>query len=244
MSWKVAIIVAALVFPVCAGADVYVRREAHTDGYYAGGSMNPPDDSVVEIWIGDKRMAYVNPGMKVVVDAEKKTLVFVNRRDNTYVKTALPLDLASLFSEEELGTLQVYKRAGSVKKTEAGKKIGKRDCTAYQTRDWIDFEGGRVAERSAEIWVTTDVPFDLKAFDTMYANMRKLGNFSDDYMEQLSLIRGFEMAGEQTSFNESVAVTTTSSVVELTEKDPAPGTYSVPDGCTEKELLTLQDLRN
>ena len=102
MKWKLAIVAAALVFPLGAGADTYVKIESNTGGYYSGGRMNPPDDSSNELWIGDKRMAYVTEGQKIIVDGDKKLLTFVNRVENTFVQTPLPLDLAKLFPEEEL----------------------------------------------------------------------------------------------------------------------------------------------
>ena len=244
MNWKVAIVVAALLFPLCADADVYVKREMHTDGFYAGGSMNPPDDSTVEMWIGDKRMAFMTDGMKCVIDAEKKTLVFVNRRDNTFAETPLPLDMSKLVSPEDQGTLQIFKRTGSVKKSGKTKSVDKRDCIGYETHDWIDYQGGKVSERTSELWVTEDVPFDLEKFNKLFKSMLALANMDDGYMRQVSSISGFEVASTETRFQESVAVVTTSKLVELAEKDPPPDAYATPEGCTKKDLLTLQDLRN
>jgi len=244
MNWKVAIVVAALLFPLFAGADVYVKREMHTDGFYAGGSMNPPDDSTVEMWIGENRMAFMTNSMKCVIDAEKKTLVFVNRREKTFAETPLPLDMSKLFAEEDLGRLQIFKRTGSVKKSGKTKTVGEWKCTGYESHDWIDYEGGKVSERTSEQWFTTDVPFDLQKFNKLFTSMLTLANFSDDYMQQVSSISGFEVASTETRYQESVVVETTSKLVELVEKEPPPDAYATPEGCTRKDLLTLQDLRN
>jgi hypothetical protein len=244
MSWKVPIVIAALLFPLCAGADVYVKREQHTDGFYAGGSMTPPSDSVVEMWIGEKRLAYITETMKCVIDAEKQTLTFVNLRDDTYVETPLPLDPSKIFSEQELGQLQIFKRKGTIKPAGEPKKIGEWSCKGFETHDWIDYEGGKVSERVAEIWVTDEVPFDVKKYTEMMANMRVLSNLDDDYVEQMAAIVGFEVGVTETTYRESVAVETTTKTVELVEKEPPADAYGVPEGSTKKDLLTLADLRN
>jgi len=243
MRWITTIIIAALMFPVGASADVFVKQSSHTDGYYRGGTTTPPVDTAVEMWIGDERMAYITDSFKLIVDTGKKSMVFVNRRDNTFVETTLPLDKSKLFSEEDLGTLQVFQRVGEVKQSDATKKIDKWKCTGYEFHDWIPFEGGRVSEREVRSWVTADVPFDLEKLKGKLATLSSIGNLSDDYAKKRMAVSGFEVASEETTYNEGVAVTTTTTVVEMIEKEPPPEAYGVPEGCTKKDTLTLADLR-
>lgn len=244
MKWKLAIVAAALVFPLGAGADTYVKIDSHTDGFYAGGTTTAPNDSSNELWIGEKRMAFVSDGQKMIVDLEKQTLTFVNKVDNTFVETPLPLDLAKLFPEQELGRLLMFAREGTVAKSEAGKKVGERDCIAYELSDWINFEGGKVSEREVRAWVAKDLPFSEEAYDKMFANMLKLSGLSDGYVEQLVGIDGFQMATEETQYQEGMAIETLTNVVQMVEKEPPADAYAVPEGATAKEMLSLQDLRN
>ena len=69
-------------------------------------------------------------------------------------------------------------------------------------------------------------------------------NLSDGYIEQLQAIEGFEVASAETSYQEGLAIRTTRKVVALEAKEPPDGAYAVPDGCTKKDKLTLDDLRN
>jgi hypothetical protein len=170
-------------------------------------------------------------------------MLFVNRRDNTFVESALPLDKTKLFNEQDLGTLQVFQRVGEVKQSDAEKKIDKWKCTGYDFHDWINFEGGRVSEREVRSWVTEDVPFDLEKLKGKLATLSSIGNLSDEYTKQRLAISGFEVASEETTYNEGVAVTTKTSVVEMIEKEPPPEAYAVPEGATKKDTLTLADLR-
>ena len=123
MKWKLAIAAAALLFPLGAGADTYIQIDRHTDGYYAGGTMTPEENASNQLWIGEKRLAYSTDGQKIIVDLEKQTLTFVNKLDNSYVESPLPLDLTKLFPEAEAGRLMMFAREGTVAKSEAAKKI-------------------------------------------------------------------------------------------------------------------------
>lgn len=244
MKWKLAIVAAALVFPLGAGADTYIKIDSHTDGFYAGGTTTPAEDASNELWVGEKRLAYVTEGRKFIIDAEKQTFTFVNKVDNSFIESPLPLDLTKLFSEEEAGRLLMFAREGTVTKTEAGKKIGEWDCVEYALNDWIPFEGGKVYERETRAWVVAELPFSEEAFDKMFVNMLKLNGLADSYVEQLLTIQGFQVATEETTYQEGMAIGTTTRVVEMVEKEPPADVYAVPEGATAKEILSLQELRN
>lgn len=242
MRWKVFLIALALLVPLSAAADTLVKTERHTDGYYRGGTMNPPVDETRELWVGENRMAYITDNQKLVVDTEKSSLLFINRRDNSYAETPLPLDMSKLFDETAFGRLQMFQRTGDVKKSEEGKKIGEWQCTAYDLHDWIPYQGGKVNERESRLWVSSDVPFDLEKFNTMLANLLILNNLEAGYGEKMQAIGGFQIATEETTYAEGIAIKTTSKVVEMGEAEPPADVYTIPEGCTKKEILTLQDM--
>lgn len=245
MKWKLAIAAATLVLPLGVGADTYIRIDSHTDGYYSGGTVTPPEESSNELWVGEKRLAFVSANQKIIVDAEKQLLTFVNRTENTFVETPLPLDLSNLLPEEELGRLRLYAREGTVKKSPGpGGKVGDRDCVTYELNDWINFEGGKFYEREVRACVSADLPFSEAAFEKMYVNLLELGGLGDDYVERLLAMEGFQVATEETLYQEGMAIKTETRVVEMDEREPPPEAYAVPEGATAKEMLSLQDLRN
>jgi len=242
MKWKAVLFALALILPLAAGADTYVKTASHTDGYYRGGSTTPAVDETREMWIGEKRLAYITEGQKMLLDAEKKTLILINSRDNSYAETALPLDMSKLFAEQDFAQLQMFQRTGEVKALGTKKKIGEWECSGYELSDWITFQGGKVNEREVKMWVATDVPFDLAKFDVFVLNLLKLNNLADGYIEKMQGIEGFQIANEETTYAEGMAITTTNKVVEMTEKEPPPDVFAIPEGCTKKETLSLQDL--
>jgi hypothetical protein len=242
MRWKVFLIALALLVPLSAAADTHVKTERHTDGYYRGGTMNPPVDETRELWVGENKMAYITDAQKLVVDGEKNSLLYINLRDNSYAETPLPLDLSKLFDETAFTRLQMFQRTGEVKKADEGKKIGEWQCTAYDLHDWIPYQGGQVNEREIRMWVSGDVPFDLEKFDTMLSNLLKLNNLEKSYGEKTLAIEGFQIATEETTYAEGIAIKTTTKVVEMSEVEPPADVYALPEGCTKKETLSLQDM--
>jgi hypothetical protein len=242
MKWKAALFALLLIIPLAASADTYVRIDVHTDGYYRGGSMNPAVDESREMWISPTRVAYITDGQKMLLDAEKKSLVYVNRLDNSYAETALPLDMSKLFAEQDFARLQMFQRTGEVKASETEKTIGGRKCSGYELSDWIVYQGGKVNEREVKMWVTTEVPFDLAKVNELFFSLRKLGNLADGYIEKLQSIKGFQIANEETTYAEGIAIKTTNKVAEMADKEPPPDVFAIPEGCTKKETLSLQDL--
>jgi hypothetical protein len=243
MRWNTVLVLAALLVPLGAHADTYVLRESHTDSFYSGGRVTPAADATTETWIGEKRLAYISPSTKVIVDLENNTAAVVNLRDRTWVETALPLDLAGLLSEEEYARIQPYARQGTVADAEVTKTFDGRKCRAWNVEDWIVYEGSRYDEREMRTWTTADVPFDLTAFRKMFVQLAKLQNLGDEYLGLLLEIDGFQVASEETRYDEGQAVRTETRVKEITVKDPPVDAYAVPEGFTKKDKLTLQDLR-
>ncbi|UCH85151.1 MAG: hypothetical protein JSW50_05530, partial [Candidatus Latescibacterota bacterium] len=127
--------------------------------------------------------------------------------------------------------------------TEETKKINGRQCTCYQITTWIDVRGGRYNETDEKMWVTTDVPLDWKTFNEFNAVFMKLRNATDEFAEAIGTIKGYPMLTDGDRFIKGFSVKTTEEVLEVLEKDPHPGVYSVPEGFTQKEKLTIQDIR-
>jgi hypothetical protein len=91
-------------------------------------------------------------------------------------------------------------------------------------------------------WVTSDVPFDHEKFNALFFNLLKLSNLADDYIGKIKAIKGFQVANEETTYAEGMALTTTTKVVEMVEKEPPADIFAIPEGCTKKETLSLEDM--
>ncbi len=236
---KIAVYVLCLfVFSVFIAADVYIKEKTHTDSYYYGGMVQPANDSTIEIWFMDNQLAYITPGRIVLVDQNTKLISIINRGDKTYVQTSLPLEMKNIVSAEILATLQSRQVSGEVKETAENKKIDNWNCAGYE----IQVDQPYALE--IKHWATSDVSFDWKKLNEMFSDIRKLGNYSDAYIEQLKQIKGFVVFTDVEIFLQGTSFGSKSQVLEISRKDPPADVYTIPDGFKKNKQLSIQDLRN
>jgi len=225
-------------------ADVYIKQKLHTDSYYYGGITRPADDSETETWISNKKMVSITKNRITILDTEKNQAFIINTNDKTYAKTDLPIRMSKLVPENITAYLKSFQYIGTVKETGKTKEIGKFKCNGYEVNSYLLYEGSKVNETDSLIWVTSEVPFDLKKYAYMRTNLHILRNFSDNLIAELNKVQGFSIASETLFYPKGFSVKSTAEVVEMSVKAPPAGIYAVPDGYTIKEKLTMQDLRN
>lgn len=232
----------ALVPP--AGADTCIKRHRHMDEYYYGGRVTPEEDTDIEIWLGGKKMAYITPAQYIVVDVGNDVLVFGNKRDSTYVETKLPFDWEDIVDEQTAGMLAQYRTSGLVEDAGETRSILGYDCKCYRVETWIESEGQRYNERVETVWLTTGLPFDWEAYEKVSENGMKLQNYDDALIETFSNIDGFPLLVEADVYMQGFSVKSVEEVVEIIETTPEADVYALPAYFSQKEKLTMADLRD
>jgi len=240
---RFSILLFLLFVTTCVQADIYVQQESHTDSYYYGGIPYPEVDEMEEVWIGDNVYAYITERRNVVVDLNRNMLLFINHRDSTYVNSPLPFDWSNLVSDELAARLQMFQTTGTLEESEEVKKIGEWECQRYDITSWIPYEGNTYDEKETVIWVTRDVPFDLNMYGEIIIILRQLMNYTIEFVNELATVKGFLIAAETVTYVKGFGYQSTDRVIDISEKMPPAEVYAVPKGYTEKEELTLEDLR-
>ncbi len=228
-----------------ANADVYVKIKTHTDSSYDSGVIIPAEASIKEIWIGERKIVVISKNQTEIYDLENNLVSIIFPKKKIYAQSPLPLDMSKLLTDQYYSQLQMFKIKGTARETDETKKIGKWNCKKYELETWIMSEGNRALEKDISLWMTTEVPFDLDMYGKAAANERKLRDprYDDDLLSEWNKIKGCQIALEMTSYYKGVARRYYEEVVEISEKNPPKGIYSVPPGYTRKERLSGQDLR-
>ncbi len=238
-----------------ANADVYIKIKTHRDSRYDQGEIIPAEDSMEEIWIGERKIVFItgrsifnrrfNENQTKIYDLENDLVSIIFPKKKVYAQSPLPLDRSKLLTDQYYSQIQMFKIKGIVRETDETKKVGKWKCRKYELETWIMDEGGRIVEKDISLWMTTEVPFDLDMYGKAAANARKLRDFryDDDLISEWNKIKGCQIALEMTSYYRGVARRYYEEIVEISEKNPPEGIYSVPPGYTKKERLSGQDLR-
>lgn len=224
-------------------ADTYVKQETHTDSYYYGGMVTPEENETVEMWIGDKKMAFSSGNNHIVIDLEKNILIFANKIDSCYAETTLPLEWPNLLDEQTAAQVQMYPRTGTIEETTETREHNNKMCKCYNMTTWIPYQGIKYNERESKLWVTTDAPFDASAYDEILEHLLKLQNFNEEFVAQASKVKGFPLHQETLIFMKGFSVNEYEKVVEITEKEPPPDIYSAPPGFSKKDRLSMQDIQ-
>ncbi|NIM14370.1 MAG: DUF4412 domain-containing protein [Candidatus Aminicenantes bacterium] len=224
-------------------ADVYIKQKSHTDGYYYGGINRPAVDSTNELWLGDGKIVLITETSITIIDKEKNHALIINKSAKTYVETTLPIDLSKLGPERVAPVIKAIRYRGRVKETGKTKTIGKQKCKEYAINTYGVYQGNRDNELDTTLWASSDLPFDMNKYRDLLFNIYRLRNYSDELLEEMKKIDGFRIAAESLYYPKGFSVKTTTEVTEISQKEPPPGIYSVPQGFTKKEKFTIPELR-
>ncbi len=241
--WSLAILfICSAVAPV--SADTCIKQKRHMDEYYYGGIITPEENSEYEMWIGGKKMAYITETQIIVVDVENGVLKFANKRDSTYVETALPFVWTDVLDEQTAGYLAQYRTEGVIKETGESKKILGRDCKGYLVETWVEDGGQRYNEREERVWLTTDLAIDWEAYAKINRAGMLLQNFDEPLVEAFLAAPGIPLLMEADVYQQGFSVDLVESVIDIVEAQPDLDVYSVPAYFTKKDKLTMADLRD
>lgn len=237
------LLVVLLLFATAVHADTYVKQHAHTDEYYYGGQVSPALDSENEFWLGDNRMMYATEQRLIIIDNNEKKLIFANKSDSTYAETALPLDWTQLVTEDFAGRLKMFETVGTVEASDETRMIEGFNCTAYKINTYIPYQGTKYNEQDITLWLTNDLPQATKTFSAIARDIYKLRNYKEDFIAELLKMEGFQIREDVTHYQQGMSYTSTESAVEVSEKEPPEGIYSLPGWFKKKERLSREDLQ-
>ena len=238
----ISLFILSLVLPA-AWADVCVKEQIHTDGYYYGGQVSPEENRMRETWIGDKKMAVVNEHRIIVFNLNDGVMLFINRDDSTYAETPLPMEWISLCDTATAMRVNMFPTDGEFKETGNTKKIDGRECKEYFIHSWIPYQGAKYNERESKVWATADVPFDVDTYAELTQHSMKLQNFGDDFRAKFADFKGLPLVVESDIILKGSSYMSSETVIEIKEADPPTGVYDPPAGFTKKEKLNMNDLQ-
>ena len=196
------------------------------------------DRPTSEMWLGDGQVTYIMSDRILIIDRNKKRMIFANRRNKTSVERPLPLDLSKLYADQLAMRFKAVKNTGAVKETGEIRTVLARKCKGYGVKLWKEYKGRKTDINHLTVWATEDVPFDWKQYNLMFEILRKIYNRDEVCRKELNKIRGHQMA---TEFNTRGGEVISYAIVEISRKKPPAGVYAAPEGFTRKEKITKRD---
>jgi len=229
-----------LVVALSLSADIYIKTKTHTDAMSIMGQTTPASDSMSDQWFGDNQIAMINADQSFIVDVAKNMAYFIFPKTKTYVETPLPLDFTKILPPQAAAMAGMIMMTATVIPTTETKKVGQWPCTGYDVT--MSIMGMPIKTRA---WATTQVPFDLNAFNAKFMGPMLKGQmrFDDASVKEMMKIKGFQVASETSGEIMGAKMHSTSEVLEISKKNPPANTYSVPAGYTKQATLNMADLQ-
>ena len=224
-----------------AGADVYIKSKTHTDPMSMMGQNTPAKDDIVEQWMGDDMFAMNTGGNGTVIDLKKGMIYIINHNAKSYIESTLPLDFSKLLPAEMAAMAQgMMKMTVTVTPNGQTKTIGSWPCTGYDVAMQM-----MMMPIKMSVWATTKVPFDLNKYmeKTYAAQLAAQLRLDDAAIAEMKKIKGYWIANETIVEMMGSKMRTTSEVVEMTQKTPPAGVYSVPAGYKKQDKLSMQEMQ-
>jgi hypothetical protein len=224
-------------------AEICVKHHTHTDAYYYGGTTTPEVDRDFEIWFGEGKYAMVQEQVKWIFDVSSNTLTFIHFGDSIFLQTTLPPQWENIIVEEEVGRIQMYQYTGEKKELGEEKELDGHECTGHMLTTWIPFEDIKYNETDDVTWYTKDIPIDFDIFNKVYPCILALRNYSTELIETIGVTDGYPVRSEETRFQKGLEINTVTEIKDISEKDAPEGFWDAPEGFTEKDRLTIQELQ-
>lgn len=219
-------------------AEYYIQQKVHSDAFEIMGQSQPAKDEIIHLWLGDNKMAMMSSETSSIINVNDQVMYMINHADKSYVEMTLPLDMSKYLPpqlQQMMGNITV-----TITPTGETQTINNWNCKGYDVNMKV-----MMMDMNMKWWASTEVPFDWKKYsDNMYSHMTQASmQLSQEALQEFQKIEGWQIKTETSVKVMGAEMKSSTEVVEISEKTPPEGTFSVPAGYTQKEKFTMQDLQ-
>jgi hypothetical protein len=197
--------------------------------------------NVTELWVGDNRAALIEENWQLILDRNRNTITFVNPRNETFVESGLPLDMATLLSVGLQKDRRLLSQTGTVTPTDDILTLLDRECSGFDVVLWEEREGKRTEPVEIEVWATTDLDFDYSLVNELLDNMRLIFGRDQRSRAELRKIHGVQMLLSMERGNFFKKEVISEEVLQIARSAPPEDVYTPPQGYTRRDRLTRDD---
>lgn len=226
-------------------ADIYIKQKLNTDPVTIKGKTTPATEQISETWINKNKFATILKDTSIIVDLEKNTIIQMNHKKKVFLEMTIPIELSKYFPENVATMMEMMIKSTQISVNSSGKSktINNWECQGYEVMIQMDLMGMPIHIEMI-IWACTEVPFDWKMVnEKMTSQILKMGmKLTDDALEKIQKIQGYAISIESSINMLKSEIKSVTQVIEISNKSPKDNIYTIPQGYTKKEKLSLQDL--
>ncbi len=246
MRTRIRIILFSLAVLICMTgygyAVVYVKGNHHFDSYYNDGVMHPESDQVNEWWFDKDKVSFVTPDWRLTLDKQNKRIIVVNRREKTYTEILLPSEISSHLDQSLIEILKEYEVVGTIKATGKKETVDQKVCDIYEVSEGIIYQKKHFYDRDRTIKITEDVSFDWRLLKELHLWILSYFYPQKSYLSDLEKLNGFVLASRDVQINQGIKFKWDFNVVEISNKQAPPDTFTIPVDFKKKDKLSREEL--
>jgi len=230
------VMLAVMLIPAAAAADVFMKEKTHTDGMTIMGQVQPAQDRVSTTWITSDKMR-TDQGdsstIAMVVDG-KLVLYHLNHANKSYSELTVGSDGTVNTPPGMPGEMKV-----KVTPTSETRKIGNWNCRKYLQ----EMDMGMMPMTS-EVWASEEVKmpyadFYEKLSMAMIPGQHGMGMASKAMMEEMKKVRGVPvLTVTNMTMMKNVTIKSSRELLEIREGTAPAGTFEIPAGYTKRASMT------
>jgi len=229
--WRIGrgmLVTAALLggWSVSAAAAVKIVQISHTDGYTLGEIATPPKDTEIVTWVEKDRLLQDNGSWALIVDRGEGSVVLLDHAGGRFARAPLPFRWEEVDQSEmvtEVLTMLAFEigiERSDDEKSILGLQSKRVDVTATSPLLGLRWQ----------MWLTWDAPVADEPLQELFRPLYDVV-FMSPMAELDRQLGGFavEGSGEMSMQGVSEPIGTWFRTKSVTETDPPPGTFDVPE---------------
>jgi len=223
---------AALVLSSLAYADVYMKKNHHTDAMKMMGMTTPAKDETVVTWIAEGKMSTDSPESMVIVRMDKDVMYNVMKKEKKYMEIPLSKMMDAVTDPKMAEAMKGLAGQMKISVTETSET---RTINGWKCRKYLQvMEMPMMGPVTSEVWASPDIKIDyemyFKAAAAAYSRMPGMSGSLADIVKEMKKIKGMPVLTTTTMKMMGAEMKSAEELVEVKEDKAPAGVFEVPAG--------------
>jgi hypothetical protein len=222
----------ALVLSGLVHADVYMKKNHHTDPMKMMGMTTPAKDETAVTWIADGKMSTDSPESMVIVRMDKDVMYNVMKKEKKYMEIPLSKMMETIADPKMAEAMKGLAGQMKISVTETSET---KTINGWKCRKYIQvMEMPMMGPVSSEVWASPDIKIDyemyFKSAAAVYARMPGMSGSLAEIVKEMKKIKGMPVLTTTTMKMMGSEMKSSEELVEVKEDKAPASVFEVPAG--------------
>jgi len=234
----VSVLIYLMIFKNILAQDTYYLKQELTNKIVS--EANKKDDKIYieEFYFNVDFLVFNSPGKRIVINNKAQNILFVDKKNKTYLKTSLPFNPLNILTEvSSLRFIEDSKAKGMFEKSGSGKQISGISCNKYLLSLNTRYPEAITLWTTSGITITGKIKNLLKQFWTI-----EHYNCNEAVIANILSMNGFVLEYELIQKRRNETRITKAVCIEFSKKEFPHDLLAVSDEYSLKEKITYTDL--